>query len=344
MGSPISPVVANLVLEHFEKKIISHLPFSLPFYYRYVDDIITCVKKENLQLLLTKFNNFHPRIQFTFELEKDGKISFLDTMVINHNDTIILDWHHKPTWSGRYIHFNSYRPIKHKKSVAISLFDRCLRISNPQFLKKNLKLVETTLISNGYPLKFINDIKKYRVDKMYNSIDWNLDSNNQTNVKDKFKNSISIPYIENLSSQIKRILNDEGIEITFRISNTTKLSLFSHLKSVTPNLEKINCVYKIPCRDCSKSYIGQTSQHLKNRISGHRSNIKCHVTDRCALAEHSLSLGHNFDFNNSITLATEPNWYKRIIKEMIHIFKNKRNSVNKRTDIEHLSHLHSNIL
>lgn len=103
MGSPISPVVANLVLEHLEQSVIKKLPFTLPFYFRYVDDIITCVHRDHINILLGKFNNFHPRIRFTVELEKEGKLSFFDTLVINDHNIVKLDWFHKSTWSGRYL-------------------------------------------------------------------------------------------------------------------------------------------------------------------------------------------------------------------------------------------------
>lgn len=97
MGSPISPVVANLVMENLKQKIISKLPFTLPLYKRYVDDILTCAHKDNVDELLRKFNNYHPRLRFTHELENKGCISFLDTLVINDHSCIITDWYRKNT-------------------------------------------------------------------------------------------------------------------------------------------------------------------------------------------------------------------------------------------------------
>ena len=65
MGSPISPVIANIVMERLETISLSKVPFELIFYKRYVDDIITCLRLENLQTLLDIFNGFHARLQFT---------------------------------------------------------------------------------------------------------------------------------------------------------------------------------------------------------------------------------------------------------------------------------------
>ncbi|XP_076671980.1 uncharacterized protein LOC143370931 [Andrena cerasifolii] len=82
MGSPISPVIANIVMERLETISLSKVPFQLIFYKRYVDDIITCLRLEDLQTLLDIFNGFHARLQFTHEIEKDSCGSFLDTIVI----------------------------------------------------------------------------------------------------------------------------------------------------------------------------------------------------------------------------------------------------------------------
>ena len=43
MGSPLSPIAADIALDDLVSKCISSLPFKLPFYFRYVDDIITAV-------------------------------------------------------------------------------------------------------------------------------------------------------------------------------------------------------------------------------------------------------------------------------------------------------------
>ena len=46
--------------------------------FRYVDDTLLCVPLDKLQKLIDTFNNYHPRIQFTHEMERDNRISFLD--------------------------------------------------------------------------------------------------------------------------------------------------------------------------------------------------------------------------------------------------------------------------
>ena len=73
------------------------------FYFRYVDDTIMCINKEHIDLVLETFNTYNNKLKFTYELEQDTKINFLDMTIIRYNNTIITDWFNKPTSSGRSI-------------------------------------------------------------------------------------------------------------------------------------------------------------------------------------------------------------------------------------------------
>ena len=69
MGSPLSPIAADIVLDDLEKKCITSLPFQLPFYFRYVDDIITAVPYNEIDTIKNTFNSYNHKIQFTVEEE-----------------------------------------------------------------------------------------------------------------------------------------------------------------------------------------------------------------------------------------------------------------------------------
>jgi len=91
MGSPLSPVIADLVLQYLELSAIHSLPFHLPFYYRYVDDIVLIVPSNSLDLLIQSFNSQHSRLQFTMDIERNNQISFLDLTFINEDGKLIFD-------------------------------------------------------------------------------------------------------------------------------------------------------------------------------------------------------------------------------------------------------------
>ena len=60
MGSPCSPVVANIYMEYFEKRALGpELPmsFTINTWLGYVDDVLTFVKKETCDSLLNHLNS-----------------------------------------------------------------------------------------------------------------------------------------------------------------------------------------------------------------------------------------------------------------------------------------------
>jgi hypothetical protein len=73
MGSILSPILSDLVLEKLFDSQIPKLPVSnIAFLKEYVDDTITLIPRD----CLVVFNDFHPLIQFTSENEIDRKINF----------------------------------------------------------------------------------------------------------------------------------------------------------------------------------------------------------------------------------------------------------------------------
>lgn len=117
----------------------------MPFYYRFVDDIVTAVPKNKVDLILNVFNSFNESIQFTVEKEKDRKIAFLDLWIIRSEaGAIKTDWHHKDTWSGRYLNFESNLPFSYKRNTIKILTDKITQLSDPEFHKKNIELMTNT--------------------------------------------------------------------------------------------------------------------------------------------------------------------------------------------------------
>jgi len=86
MDSPLSPIVANLVLQKLES-FIDSLRVKSNFYYRYVD-IVLAAPVPSLQDLLYAFNSFHPRLSFTMEIGGDN-LDFLDLNLIKINGRLI---------------------------------------------------------------------------------------------------------------------------------------------------------------------------------------------------------------------------------------------------------------
>ena len=102
MRSSISPGVANLAMEDFEKALDSTL--TKPAWYRYVDDTFTILHEYAIQDFTNHINAQSEHIKFTIETEHDGQLPFLDTLVIVNDDgTLKTKIYHKPTHTDQYL-------------------------------------------------------------------------------------------------------------------------------------------------------------------------------------------------------------------------------------------------
>ena len=105
MGSPVSPIVANLYMEYLEQKALSTAPLPPKFWGRYVDDTFVIHKEANKQGFLQHINSVDPVIRFTVEDNKeDGSIPFLDTIVKPEADGFLsITVYRKPTHTDQYL-------------------------------------------------------------------------------------------------------------------------------------------------------------------------------------------------------------------------------------------------
>ena len=168
MGSSISPVFSDMVMIDLELECIAKLDFIPLFFLRYVDDVITCIPNDKLDQMLHIFNSYNDRIQFTVEIEKNNRISFLDLFLIKAENSIITNWYKKPTFSERFLNFNSSHPKTHKIGIIYSIVDKAIKLSNKKFHEDNLKPVRQFLLKNSYPSKFIEFYLKKRISCLNN--------------------------------------------------------------------------------------------------------------------------------------------------------------------------------
>lgn len=138
MGSPLSPIIADMVMQDLESNVLKKLPFKPNFYYRYVNDIILTAPSDELQNITRFFNSYDTRLQFIIETQKDNSISFLDTKLIVLEDRIISDWYHKNIFSGRYLNYYSTHPMTQKIGTIISMINRIMLLYHLIFQEKIL--------------------------------------------------------------------------------------------------------------------------------------------------------------------------------------------------------------
>ena len=152
MGNPLSPILSDIVMEDLEQHALSKICFPVPFFYRYVDDIIMCVPSHMIDYTVSLFNSFDNNLQFTVEKSIYNKISFLDICIVNFR---AINWYRKPTFSGRLLNFYSHHPISNKIGIVCSLVDKSIKFSDESFHQENLNFIKNLLLDNNYPIELI---------------------------------------------------------------------------------------------------------------------------------------------------------------------------------------------
>ena len=119
MGSPCSPVVANIYMEYFEELALGpKVPIPIKEWKRYVDDIFSIILKGKRDNLLNYLNSIDQHIKFTVEQPNMWKGPYHSWTHFPNpkGDNISVSVYRKPTHMDGYLDFNSSHPISAKKA------------------------------------------------------------------------------------------------------------------------------------------------------------------------------------------------------------------------------------
>ena len=81
MGSLVSVVVADIVMQHVEESaLLTTCRQTIPLWLRYFNDSFTAVHKDEINAFHDHRNEENADIQFTEEIEENGKVPFSTTV------------------------------------------------------------------------------------------------------------------------------------------------------------------------------------------------------------------------------------------------------------------------
>ncbi|KYN29422.1 hypothetical protein ALC57_01134, partial [Trachymyrmex cornetzi] len=143
----------------------------------------------------------------------------------------------------------------------------------------------------------------------------------------------TVSFVRGITEKFSR-LNSEHMRISFYSVNKLREFIRMH-KDPLPRDKKSKVAYKILCKSCDASYVGQTCRQLKSRITECKNHIQWNTSARNVIMEHRLQEGHDFDWNNIVILDEEPHYRKRFISEMIFI-RRQTHGLNLQMDMEGL--------
>lgn len=136
MGNPLSPVLSNLYIEFFKENLLSQILPSNAIWYRYVDDVL-CLRpcNEDIYSFMSTLNTLVPSVKFTFELDINFKIPFIDVLIYRVGKNFKYNAYRKPTNMESYVHYYSAHHRKVKAFAFSFMFLRALRICSPEFME-----------------------------------------------------------------------------------------------------------------------------------------------------------------------------------------------------------------
>ena len=255
-------MVANLVMEDVEERALSSAPHRPPFWKRYVDDVCTVLDCDDVGGFCEHLNSIEPSINFTFELEQDHKLPFLDVEIFHHsNGSLSTKVYRKTTHMDKYLQFDSHHPLAHKLAVTKTLYKRasthCTCVEDAVSEGRH---VSKALAMNGYP-------RRYRERRVISHGKGGEDESSQS--RETRIPTVVLPYIRNLSEAIRRILTPLDIHTAFRPMRTLR-DILVHVKDPVPPEAKSGTVYRVSCSGCPASYVGQTGRTVRDRVKEHK--------------------------------------------------------------------------
>ena len=132
--------------------------------------------------------------------------------------------------------------------------------------------------------------------------------------------TIVIPHTNFNKNFIRPILSHNRCRTVHKYGNTLKRKL---VRTRPPRkLDSTNGagVYKIPCLECDKSYIGQTGRDFRVRLGEHKSAVS-HGLERSAVYQH-VKKNHPMDWKNAAMLYHSENERNHLVIESAYIKKN----------------------
>lgn len=169
----------------------------------------------------------------------------------------------------------------------------------------------------------------------------NNKNNNVIKKENKREILLSLPYIPETFEKVSNNLKQFGIQTVPQINNNLS-NIIRRGKDRQEKNEQTNIVYRIDCKDCNASYVGESKRTLGTRVKEHIANMK-KENKKFVINEHTKNCKHKFDFENTRILDRESNWRKRLISEMVNI-KLQDNSINIKEDTQKLSNHYTQLI
>ncbi|BHF63633.1 hypothetical protein SprV_0200662700 [Sparganum proliferum] len=314
MGSPISSLVAELVLQEPEKVAFDH--YEPAIWHRSVDETFVIIKRSRLADFQDQRSGIFPDIQLTREEEHAEQLPFLDVLgTRTPNGELSTTMYRKETNTTQIPRYHSNHPMAHKRSCVRALFQRVkTHCSEPRGQVRELRHLRDQLARNGYPNSFVSCCLRTHP--------------RRTNGGEPPTLWHPLPCIMNVSEAPERIAGELGVSFVHRLTAIMRKKIM-RVKGRLDVGEQSVVGYQIPCRYCPRHYTGQTERWLSSRITEHKRAVR-RDDPLSQVATHTLEEGHEFSFASTRIVARAS---RRAGQELLEAWASDTNSINKHVDI-----------
>ena len=133
-------------------------------------------------------------------------------------------------------------------------------------------------------------------------------------------------------------MRQHNVPVAMKAYKTLK-GVLVHPKDKQDKEDVTECVYKVPCANCDKTYIGETGRKFGVRLQEHRTEVESKTRrtftrshrassltehNKSALTDHATQENHVINWSQVMVIDREPERFTRWIKEAVHIRKDNR--------------------
>ena len=335
MGSPLGPTLANIFLCYWEEIWIQKCPNQFrPIYYnRYMDDTFVLFSSQDHVLKFHKYlNSRHANMTFTFEIEQNNQLAFLDVLVTRAENAFTTSLYRKPTFSGLYSNFDSFMPDSYKRGLIYTLLHRAFMLcSDWNKFHLEVTFLKNIFRKNSFPEFFTDRCIKVFLDKIFIM-------KRVVFTVPKKELRICLPFLGKQSLELRTKLckfvtahfPQCKLQVIFNSNN--RLRNFCSFKDKIPISVRSHILYRYTCDVCNAIYIGKTRRHYLVRIFEHLGvSLATHKkytynpqnSNNTAILNHincKKCLGNQENFK---IIGSAKNDYLLCIKETLLIHKDK---------------------
>ena len=251
VGSPISSLLADLVIEITEEITITTALNPHKWWVRYVDDSHSCLKNDQVDAFHQHLNSVNANIQFILGLEDtNGYCLPFHYNLTSRRGKAVGDLQRASPCghTDRHLDLLSHHPSRRKRSVVNTLLLRARNIlSTSKGKREETRQMKGMLQENNYQSGFIKRCERALATKP---------------TKPTRNSYVVLTYINDVSERIDHVLKQKSLRVSYQPQRVLFLDRNNRTK---PSVHRFS--------QCDVVYYGQTERSLTAQVSEHKKAV-----------------------------------------------------------------------